>query len=401
MVNTTTASKASQSITVTTSAPATAAYNTTFTVAAYASSALTVTYSSGSPTVCTNSGAAFTMISGSGACRVQYDVAATANFTAASQVVETTTAGKATPTATLAVNNTPQSYSGVGQAATVAISASSVPGALGNILTGGAATQTNAGTYAVTATFTPTDTINYTSLTGLSAGNFVINKAAGLVTINNIPGSATVGGNFTPTFTKSGDGIASTATTTPSICSVVSGVVTYLTAGQCNLQASVTAGTNYEAATGSLQQFTISSGKSNQTITVTQHVPSMAAAIGSYTVTATASSGLGVGITTSGNCSGSGTGSALITVGPAASAGACTVSFDQGGNSNYNPALPVQEKMYQLTTAVTPATGGFVLPLTGNWYAAGSTATVSATPSTGYKFVSWSGPAPAWPPPSP
>ena len=42
------------------------------------------------------------------------------------------------------------------KSATVAISASSVPGAVANILTGGAATQTNAGTYAVTADFVPT-----------------------------------------------------------------------------------------------------------------------------------------------------------------------------------------------------------------------------------------------------
>jgi hypothetical protein len=38
--------------------------------------------------------------------------------------------GKATPTATLAVSNSPQTYTGSGQAATVTISASSVPGAV-------------------------------------------------------------------------------------------------------------------------------------------------------------------------------------------------------------------------------------------------------------------------------
>ncbi|MBS4029573.1 MAG: Ig-like domain repeat protein, partial [Ignavibacteriales bacterium] len=84
---------------------------------------------------------------------------------------------KATPTATLAVNNSPQTYSGSGQSATVEISASSVAGTVANILTGGAATQTNAGTYAVTANFVPNDGTNYNTLTALSAGNFVINKA--------------------------------------------------------------------------------------------------------------------------------------------------------------------------------------------------------------------------------
>src|SRR5204863_24711 len=71
---------------------------------------------------------------------------------------------KATPTATLAVSNSPQTFNGSGQAATVSITTSSVPGSVSNILTGGAATQTNASTYAVTANFVPTDTINYNTL---------------------------------------------------------------------------------------------------------------------------------------------------------------------------------------------------------------------------------------------
>lgn len=84
---------------------------------------------------------------------------------------------KATPTATLAVSNSPVAYTGLPQSATVAVSTSSVPGAAANIVTGGAASQTAAGTYAVTADFIPTDTANYNSLAGLSAGNFVINPA--------------------------------------------------------------------------------------------------------------------------------------------------------------------------------------------------------------------------------
>src|SRR6185503_7857546 len=89
---------------------------------------------------------------------------------------------KATPTATLTVSNSPQTYTGSGLAATVGISASSVPGAVANILTGGTATKTAAGTYAVTADFVPTDTTNYTTLTSLAAGNFVIAKATPTIT---------------------------------------------------------------------------------------------------------------------------------------------------------------------------------------------------------------------------
>ena len=107
---------------------------------------------------------------------------------------------KATPTATLTVTNSPQTYNTLPQAATVGITVSSVPGAVANILTGGAATQTNAGTYAVTADFVPTDTANYTTLTGLSAGNFVIQKATptATLTVSNTPqtyNTATAGGD--------------------------------------------------------------------------------------------------------------------------------------------------------------------------------------------------------------
>jgi len=90
---------------------------------------------------------------------------------------------KATPTATLAVTNSPQPYNGSGQAATVGVSASSVSGTVANISTGGAATKTNAGTYAVTADFVPNDTTNYKTLTGLAAGDFVIQKANATFTV--------------------------------------------------------------------------------------------------------------------------------------------------------------------------------------------------------------------------
>ena len=90
---------------------------------------------------------------------------------------------KANPTATLVVSNSPVTYNGLPQSAAVSISISSVPGTVANILTGGAATKTNAGTYAVTADFVPTDTTNYNTLTALSAGNFVINKANAAFTV--------------------------------------------------------------------------------------------------------------------------------------------------------------------------------------------------------------------------
>jgi hypothetical protein len=83
-------------------------------------------------------------------------------------------------------------------------------------------------------------------------------KAAASVSINNMPLSATVGDQFTPTYTKPGDGTASVVSLTTGVCTVTSGVVNFIAAGSCLLQASVAEGTNYLAATGSEQSITVS-----------------------------------------------------------------------------------------------------------------------------------------------
>jgi len=140
------------------------------------------------------------------------------------------TLNKATPAATLAVNNSPATYDGTAKAATVAISASSVPGAVANILTGGSATRTNAGTYAVTADFVPTDTTNYNTLVGLAAGNFAINKATP---------TATLAVNNSPVMY---DGTAKAATVVSSASSVPGAVANILAGGSATKTAAGTYG---------------------------------------------------------------------------------------------------------------------------------------------------------------
>lgn len=86
---------------------------------------------------------------------------------------------KTTPT--ISVTNSPVTYNGSAQSATVT---GSVAGTVSNVLYNGSATvPTDAGTYAVTADFAPTDTASYNSLVGASAGNFVINKASSTTAI--------------------------------------------------------------------------------------------------------------------------------------------------------------------------------------------------------------------------
>ena len=91
--------------------------------------------------------------------------------------------GQAAPA--LSVTNSPVTYNGLPQAAVVT---GTVSGTAGNIRYDGSATMpTNAGTYAVTAAFTPTDTLNYQILADAPAGNFVINRATPSLSVANSP----------------------------------------------------------------------------------------------------------------------------------------------------------------------------------------------------------------------
>jgi uncharacterized delta-60 repeat protein len=88
--------KINQAITVTTHAPASAAYNSSFTVAATSSSGLPVSYLSAG--ACTNSGATFTLTGSTGTCTVMYDQAGDGTYSDAARVTESVTAQKADQT---------------------------------------------------------------------------------------------------------------------------------------------------------------------------------------------------------------------------------------------------------------------------------------------------------------
>lgn len=103
---------------------------------------------------------------------------------------------KVTPTVVL--TNSPLVYTGTSLEATAT---SSVPGVISNITYSGTTTvPTNAGTYAVTADFTPTDTTTYESLVGASAGDLEIRKADASISV--------------ATYTVTYDGTAHTASST-------------------------------------------------------------------------------------------------------------------------------------------------------------------------------------------
>ncbi len=96
---TTTAQKASQTITVTQGPPPTAVFNTSFPVAATASSGLAVTVTASG--ACSRSGSTVTMTSGTGTCTVTFTQGGNGNYLAAPQVSQTTTAQKASQVITV------------------------------------------------------------------------------------------------------------------------------------------------------------------------------------------------------------------------------------------------------------------------------------------------------------
>lgn len=98
VTHTVTAVRATNTIMFTTPPPSSAVYNTSFTVVATASSGLPVMFSSSG--ACTNSGATYTMTSGTGTCNVIANQAETPNYYAASTVTNTVNAVLATNTVT-------------------------------------------------------------------------------------------------------------------------------------------------------------------------------------------------------------------------------------------------------------------------------------------------------------
>ncbi len=166
VTQTTTAQKASQVITVTQGAPATKVYNTSFTVAATAPGGTVAIGVSG---VCTLSGSTVTMTSGTGTCTVTFNQAGNANYAAAAQVTQATTAQKASQTITVTqgapatkVYNTSFTVAATAPGGTVAIGVSGVC-----TLSGSTVTMTS-GTGTCTVTFNQAGNANYAAAAQVS-----------------------------------------------------------------------------------------------------------------------------------------------------------------------------------------------------------------------------------------
>jgi len=272
------ATPATQTITFTQPAPASAVYGSSFTVAATGGgSGNPVTFtSSGS---CSNAGATYTMTSGTGTCSVIANQAGNSTYSAAPQVTETVNATPVSQAITFITPPPPTSKSG--DTFTVAASG----GASGNPVTfsvGAGSVCTLSG-----ATYTMTSDTGFCYVVANQAGNNnysaapqvtdtvtavkTVVKIAPTVTFTGAPASAAYLSTFTVATTQN-SGITPTITSsTGSVCSVSGGIVTMKKGtGTCTVKASWAADAYYLAT--SLTQ-SVTATLLGTTTTITNMVP--------------------------------------------------------------------------------------------------------------------------------
>ena len=227
---------------------------------------------------------------------------------------------------TLSVTNSPVTYSGAPQAATVT---GSVPGTVSDIKYNGSSTiPTEAGTYAVTADFVPTD-LNYTTLNDVLAGDFVIEKAPQATLTVNDPGPVTYGSTATLTATGgSGTGAVTFSAGASTGCSVTGDTLSVTNAsGTCTVTVTKAEDDNYLVATS--VPLTVTLQKAETVTTVTGGTFTYDGQPHPATVTVTGPAGLELtpSPSYSGSCS-----AAPVTVPEGTS---CTASYTFTGDDNY------------------------------------------------------------------
>ncbi len=264
-----------------------------------------------------------------------YNVTATAatdaNYTAASSSAMAFSIDKATPSITSWPTALTITY---GRTLADSSLTGGVSSPAGNFTFTTPTTAPNAGTNSQNVTFTPTDTADYSTVSG--AVNVTVNKADPTIVFNSL--SVTVGGSGTVSATGGSGSFTYSATSTAD-CSVSGANVTGMKvgAGNCIIKADQIESANYNAGTLT-QSFSISQG--NQTITF---APSRTLVVGgNSTVSASATSGLVVtyATTTSDVCILNGVNNSTLT---GVKGGTCTITAAQPGNVNFTAASPTTQ----------------------------------------------------------
>src|SRR6185369_6263341 len=239
---------------------------------------------------------------------------------------------------TLSVSNPTVVYNGSPQAAVV--SSGSVAGSITSVQYNGSSTvPTNIATYAITANFTPTDSVNYNNLTAASAGTFQITAATQTASIGN----PTVTYNTSPqaaAVTCSGGGAVSNARYNGS-GTVPTNAATYAVLVDCAANGGYSATANVAAGNFVISKATPTLSVGNPTV-VYNGSPQAAVV----------SSGSVAGSITSVQYNGSGT------VPTNAATYAITANFAPTDSTNYNSLTAASAGTFQITAATPTASIG-------------------------------------------
>ena len=209
---------------------------------------------------------------GVGTCTLTPHVAASTDYAAADGSSQNVTVGRATPTPPT-ISNIPASpvFGGSFTASVVTDSdgATSVTSSTPSVCTVGVDNLTVTFVGVGTCTLTPhvAAGTDYAAADG-SPDAFTVGPATPTPpTISNIPASPVFGGSFTAALGTDSDGAPSVTSSTPSVCTV--GVdhltVSFVGVGTCTLTPHVAASTDYAAADGSPDAFTVGQGDTHDT----------------------------------------------------------------------------------------------------------------------------------------
>src|SRR5215831_15300144 len=286
--------KANQTINVGTHAPASAAFNSSFTVAATASSGLPVAYSSAGS--CTNVGATFTMTSGSGTCAVKYDQPGDSNFNAAPQVTESVTAQKISQTVT--VNTHAPATATYNASFTVTATASSglavsysSAGSCSNV---GALFTMTSGAGTCTVKYDQAGDNNFNAAAQVTE-SVTAQKASQTITFGGLPNkifgdpdfavSANASSGLTVAFTASGN------------CTISTNTVHLTGAGSCTITAKQAGDTNFNPAADLPQSFTIAKAATTTALSSSLNPSNLAQNV-TFTATVSSTAGTPTGTAT-------------------------------------------------------------------------------------------------------
>ena len=357
--------------TITFGNPGSQKLGTTPTLTATASSGLPVTFTSSTTGVCTVTTGGTLAFLTVGDCTIDADQAGDTTWAPADTVTQTFAV---TPAAQTITFDNPGSQQ-LGTSPTLTATASSgltvtftsrTTGVCA-ITASGVLTFQTVGTCAIDAdqagntTWAPADTVTQT---------FAVTPAAQTITFDN-PGSQKLG--TTPTLTATASsGLAVTFTSsTTGVCTITTGgALTFLTVGDCTIDADQAGDTAWAPAETVTQTFAVTPAA--QTITFDN--PGSQKLGTTPTLTATASSGLAVTFTSST------TGVCTVTTGGTLTfltVGDCTIDADQAGDSAWAPADTVTQ-----TFAVTPAAQTITFDNPGS-QKLGTTPTLTAIASSG------------------